>query len=74
MPYSDVLKVVALSDRIRKAGNKLVSIMKKNYEQLTRTKRYRKLLKLYGGTEDDDKRKAFKNQLKEMQCAYNNVY
>lgn len=71
MPYSDVLKVVALSDRIRKAGNELVSIMKKNYEQLTRTKRYRKLLKLYGGTEDDDKRKAFKNQLKEMQCAYN---
>ena len=25
MPYSDVLKVVALSDRIRKAGNELVS-------------------------------------------------
>ncbi|MDD6661866.1 MAG: hypothetical protein PUE72_09160 [Lachnospiraceae bacterium] len=27
MSYSDVLKVVALSDKIRKAGNELVSLM-----------------------------------------------
>ena len=44
MPYSDVLKVVALSDKIRKAGNELVGLVRKNYEQLMRTKRYRKLL------------------------------
>lgn len=44
MPYSDVLKVVALSDKIRKAGNELVGLMRKNYDQLMRTKRYRKLL------------------------------
>ena len=31
MPYSDVLKVVALSDKIRKAGNELVGLMRKNY-------------------------------------------
>ena len=39
MPYSDVLKVVALSDKIRKAGNELVGLMRKNYNQLMRTKR-----------------------------------
>ena len=51
MPYPDVLKVVALSDKIRKAGNELVRLMRKNYDQLMRTKKYRKLLKLYGNTE-----------------------
>ena len=50
MPYSDVLKVFALSEKIRKAGNELVGIMRKKYDQLMRTKRYRKLLKLYSGT------------------------
>ena len=30
MAYSDVLKVVVLSNRIRKAGNELVGLMKKN--------------------------------------------
>ena len=28
MPYSDALKVVILSDKIRKAGNELVSFMR----------------------------------------------
>lgn len=32
MPYSDALKVVALSDKIRKAGNELVGLMRKNYK------------------------------------------
>ena len=50
MPYSDALRVVALSDKIRKAGNELVGLMRKNYAQLMRTKRYRKLLFLYGNT------------------------
>ena len=44
MPYSDILQVVTLSDKIRKAGNELVALMRKNYEQFLRTKRYRKLL------------------------------
>ena len=52
MPYSDVLKVVVLSDKIRKAGNELVGLMQKNYDQLMRTKRYRKLLHLYGNTKE----------------------
>ena len=71
MPYLDVLRVVALSDKIRKAGNELVGLMKKNYNQLMRTKKYRKLLKLYGITDDKDKRKSLANQLDDMQKAYN---
>ena len=71
MPYSDVIKVVALSDKIRKAGNELVGLMRKNYDQLMRTKRYRKLLFLYGNTKDKDRRKTYAKQLNEMQKAYN---
>ena len=71
MSYSDVQKVVALSERIRKAGNELVGLMRKNYDQLMRTKKYRKLRELYGGTEDKDKRKDLARQLNEMQAEYN---
>lgn len=71
MPYSDILKVVALSDKIRKAGNELVGLMKKNHDQLLRTKRYRKLLKLYGDTDDKNKRKILAKQLNEIQSEYN---
>lgn len=39
MSYPDVQKVVNFSGRIRKAGNELVGVMKKNYEQLMRTKK-----------------------------------
>lgn len=34
MSFSDIQKVVALSDKIRKAGNELVGLMRKNYDQL----------------------------------------
>lgn len=71
MPYSDVLKVVAFSDKIRKAGNELVGLMRKNYDQLMRTKKYRKLLKLYGNTENKEKRKSLAMKLNDMQIAYN---
>ena len=50
MSFSDIQKVVALSDKIRKAGNELVGLMRKNYDQLIRTKRYRKVRKLYGAS------------------------
>ena len=69
--YSDVLKVVSLSDKIRKAGNELVGFMKKNYNQLMRTKRYRKLLKLYGSAENKIRRKELAKQLNDMQKQYN---
>ena len=73
MPYSDIQKVVTFSDKIRKAGNELVGIMRKNYDQLMRTKKCRKLLKLYGDTENKTKRKFLANQLNEMQKQYNIV-
>lgn len=34
MPYSDVLKVVNLSDQIRKAGNELIGLMRKKITSL----------------------------------------
>ena len=71
MSSSDIQKVVALSERIRKAGNELVGLMRKNYDQLMRTKKYRKLLKLYGSTEDRKKRKDLAEQLNKMQKQYN---
>ena len=71
MSCSDIQKVVKLSDRIRKAGNELIGLMKKNYDQLMRTKRYRGLLKLYGSTKNKQKRKMFADQLNEMQKQYN---
>ncbi len=70
MSSCDVQKVVALSDNMRKAGNELIGLMRKNYEQLIRTKRYRKLLKLYGSIKDKKKRKLLANQLNEMQKQY----
>ncbi len=70
MSSSDVLKIVTLSDKIRKAGNELVSLMRKRYDQLIRTKRYRKLRKLYGNTKEKAKQKVLANQLKEMQKRY----
>ena len=50
MSYSDVQEVVSLSERIRKAGNELTGLILKKYNQLIRTKRYRKLLNLYGNS------------------------
>ena len=71
MSYPDVQKVGNFSGRIRKAGNELVGVMKKNYEQLMRTKKYRKMLQLYGSIEDKNKRKTYAGQLTEMQEQYN---
>ena len=51
MPYPDVLKVVALSDKIRKAGNELVRLMRKNYDHSCVPRNIVKLLKLYGNTD-----------------------
>ena len=71
MTYSDIQKVVKLSDNIRKSGNELVSLMRKNYNQLMRTKKYRKLLNLYGSIKNKEKRKVLVSQLNEMQKQYN---
>ena len=70
MPYQDAQKILAISDRIRKAGNELVHLMLKNYTQLMRTKKYRKLLGLYRGTEDGQKRRELARQLNGMRESY----
>ena len=70
MSSSDVQKVVILSNKIRKAGNELVGLMRKRYDQLMRTKKYRKLQKLYGNTKEKAKQKVLANQLGEMQKKY----
>lgn len=71
MAHSDIQMVISLSDRIRKAGNELAGLMRKNHDQLTRTKRYRKLLSLYGKATDKTYRKTIAVQLNEMQKQYN---
>lgn len=59
------------ADRVRKAGNELVSEMRKRYGQLMRTKKYRGLLKAYGNTKDKAKRKTIAKELNDMQKQYN---
>lgn len=74
MSSSDIQKVVVLSAKIRKAGNELVGLMRKNYDQLMRTKKYRKLLRLYGDTEDKENRKLLAKQLNDMQKEFNDTW
>ena len=62
MSYSDVSYIVKDAGKLRKAKNELVAIMNKNYKQLKRTKRYRKLLKLYGKLKDSSKVMTMKEQ------------
>lgn len=66
MNLSEIRVVEYLSDRLRRAGNCLTWIMLKRYKQLMRTKKYRKVLVLYGKTKD----KKYSDQLKEMQAVY----
>lgn len=71
MLFSDAQQVFATSDRIRKAGNELVALMRNRYNQLMRTKRYRKLLKLYGKAKKGTFERAdYGRQLQEMQKLY----
>lgn len=73
LSYSNRCHIAHDSDLERKAGNELIAKMKKNYEQLIRTKRYRKLKKLYGKYSNLGKEKAYKNiakQMREMQIQY----
>ena len=59
------------ADRVRRAGNELVGEMRKRYQQLIRTKKYRGLLKVYGKTKDKEKHKELGKELNSMQEEYN---
>ena len=71
MSYSNVLKIIKVSEQIRKASNELTRLMLDNYTQLLRTKRYRKLLLLYGKAKDKHTKKTYATQLNDMQYKYN---
>ena len=45
-------RIFSDADHLRQCGNELLGIMKRNLEQLLRTKRYRVLQKLYGKVSD----------------------
>lgn len=73
MSYQNKCKVFHYADLERKAGNELVGIMKKKYEQLARTKKYRKLKVLYGKyakAKDKKNCKRIAGQLNELQEQY----
>ena len=50
--------ILHTSNLIRIAGNCLIAVMKHNYEQLVRTKRYRNLKSLYKKAKDEDDKKV----------------
>ena len=72
--HQDKCKVFHYADLERKAGNELVGIMKKNLKQLTRTKKYRYLIKEYKKcktAKDEEGLKAATEKLMALQKAYN---
>lgn len=74
LSFQNKCKIFHYANLERKAGNELVFIMKNNYEQLVRTKKYRKLKTLYGkytNAGDKKNRKLIANQLNELQKQYN---
>lgn len=59
------------SNRLRLAGDELFNHMRKRYNQLVRTKRYRALLKLLNKAEaTPDEKQSYAQQLEEMQAEY----
>lgn len=74
IPYQDRCRIFHYADLERKAGNELVGIMKNNLEQLTRTKKYKYLIREYArckDAEDEGGLKAAAAKLKKLQQAYN---
>ena len=74
LSYQDKCKIFHYSDLERKASNELISIMKKNYKQLIRTKKYRKLKRLYRNyinKKDKESCKTILKQLNTLQEQYN---
>ena len=70
----DRRKLIHISNLIRIAGNALTAIMKKNYEQLIRTKKYRFLQKSYLKAKKADNKEQLKmiaSEMNAMQKSYN---
>lgn len=56
------------ADKVKRVGNDLVSVMRKNMEQLFRTKRYRILRKIYGEFSDAKDNAGKKSVAREMEA------
>lgn len=69
LPEDEKRRIFADADRIRQCGNKLLGVMKRNLEQLLRTKRYRNLQKLYGSLSEKIKALETLDKLSEKQQA-----
>lgn len=70
----DKRELLHMSNIIRIAGNELIAVMKKQYEQLLRTKRYRRLQDMYAKAKKADNKKQMKtiaSEMNEMQKLYN---
>ena len=73
MDEDDKRRVFNISNLLRLAGNELTALMRKNISQLLRTKKYRKLRKLYGtAVKNEDKvlKSNLSSQLKAMKDEY----
>lgn len=69
----DKRKLLHMSNIIRVAGNELIAVMKKQYEQLLRTKRYRRLRDMYAKAkkaEDKKQTSTIAAEMTEMQKSY----
>lgn len=69
----DKRKLLHMSNIIRVAGNELIAVMKKQYEQLLRTKRYRRLRDMYvkaKKAEDKKQTSTISAEMAEMQKSY----
>lgn len=70
----DKRELLHMSNIIRIAGNELIAVMKKQYEQLLRTKRYRRLRDMYDKAKKADNKEQMKiiiSEMNEMQNSYN---
>ena len=59
-------ELLHMSNIIRIAGNELIAVMKKQYEQLLRTKRYRRLRDMYTKAKKADNKEQVKIIISEM--------
>ena len=69
----DKRKLLHMSNIIRVAGNELIAVIKKQYEQLLRTKRYRRLRDMYAKAkkaEDKKQTSTIAAEMTEMQKSY----
>lgn len=67
----DIRELLHMSNLIRIAGNELATVMRKQYEQLLRTKQYRRLQNMYAKAKKDEKQlNVIATKMADMQKSY----